>query len=513
MKNKVLRGFSLVMIAVICLSFAGTGIVCATDGDFVIENGVLIKYHGSGGDITIPNSVTSIGETAFKACTSLTSITIPNSITSIGKYTFASCIRLTIVTISNSITSISDRAFYNCKSLTNVTIPNSVASIGNAAFYNCESLTSVIIPNSVISIGDDAFYACISLTNIIIPNSVTSIGNRAFYWCPSLTSVTIPNSVTSIGNYTFSSCTSLTSVTIPNSATSIGNDTFKFCESLTNVTIPNSVTSIGDRAFYNCESLTSVTISNSVTSIGNWTFASCPSLTIYGLAGSYAEEYANKKEIPFESMSEFESFEDQSLSSTESDGDFKDINASDWFYDAVGYAYDEGLMNGVGDDLFAPYGNLTRAMLVTTLYRYEVEPDITSENIFTDVPAGQWYTNAVIWANANGIVEGYGDGIFGTEDNITREQLAAVFYRYGLKKGFVPDDYSAEAIHRMNLLRASGEISDEDYNEISDWAREASVWSISKSIIPRRDNSFVAKGDANRAEVAAVFYNLQGLAK
>ena len=206
----------------------------------------------------IAEGVTSIGDSAFFDCTSLTSVTIPDSVTSIGRYAFQNCTSLTSVTIPNSVTSIGMSAFDGCESLTSVTIPDSVTSIGNAAFYNCTSLTSVTIPDSVTSIDVNAFAGCTSLTSVTIPDSVTSIGEWAFDGCTSLTSVTIPNSVTSIGDSAFSDCTSLTSVTIPNSVTSIRSQAFDGCRSLTSVTIPDSVTRIGDWAFNNCESLTDI---------------------------------------------------------------------------------------------------------------------------------------------------------------------------------------------------------------------------------------------------------------
>ena len=270
-------------------------------------------------------SVTSIGGSAFKGCTELTSVEIPSSVTSIDYWAFYDCTGLTSVTIGKSVTSIGTEAFYGCSGLTSITIPESVTSIevhafDKTAWYDnqpdglvyagkvaytykgtmpenteivleegtlsiapwafifCTGLTSVTIPESVTSIGREAFQNCTGLTAIEIPNSVTSIGDMTFYDCTGLTSVTIPNSVTSIGSEAFRNCSGLTSVTIPNSVTSIGKEAFRNCTGLTSVTIPNSVTSIGDMTFYGCKGLTSVTIGNRVTSIGSNAFGGCTGL-------------------------------------------------------------------------------------------------------------------------------------------------------------------------------------------------------------------------------------------
>ena len=150
--------------------------------------------------------VTSIGQSAFFRCFSLTSVSIPSSVTSIGKSAFGACYSLTSVSIPSSVTSIGESAFDTCYSLTSVSIPFSVTSIGSNAFNGCSSLTSVSIPFSVISIGSGAFYGCSSLTSVSIPSSVTSIGTKAFFNCSSLTSVSIPSSVRKIEDYAFSEC-------------------------------------------------------------------------------------------------------------------------------------------------------------------------------------------------------------------------------------------------------------------------------------------------------------------
>lgn len=297
-------------------------------------------------ELIIGNSVTTIGNDAFRGCSVLTSITIGNSVTTIGNSAFRGCSGLTAVTIPNSVTTIGEGAFNDCYGLTAVTIPNSVKTIGSSAFGYCSGLTSVSIGNSVRTIGGGAFQYCSGMTSVTIPNSVKTIGNNAFWYCSGLTSIevsgtnfkladnvgsarvlnpyannglnascsnvvgslavgalTIPNSVTSISNFAFSGCGGLTSVIIPNSVRTIGNSAFYDCSGLTSVTIPNSVTTIGSQAFYRCNGLTSITnLATTPQSISSFVFdgvnkniplfVPVGSVDLYGTAEGW-EEFTN----------------------------------------------------------------------------------------------------------------------------------------------------------------------------------------------------------------------------
>ena len=181
---------------------------CSTNGDMVTSNlervtignevEVLPLYFVNGSKITsaiIPNSVTSISNSAFSGCRDLTSITIPESVTSIGNSAFDGCSGLTSVIIPNSVTSIGSRAFFGCSGLTSVSIGNAVTSIGNYAFDSCSGLSSVSIPNSVTYIGDCAFYDCSALTSVNLPNSIVNIGKSAFCECPNISEVMLLNPI------------------------------------------------------------------------------------------------------------------------------------------------------------------------------------------------------------------------------------------------------------------------------------------------------------------------------
>ena len=304
--------------------------------DVTVFGAVLTSnvYKNGSGVLTFDDTVTKIGNEAFKDCSSLTSISIPNSVTEIGNEAFKNCSSLTSISIPNSVNEIGYSAFYYCRNLAgDLVIPNGITKIYSSTFYHCESLTSLTIPDSVTSIGERAFEYCnklesvyyngdlsawckinfqnaynqgqttanplyngaklfinnTELTELIIPSDISYIKGTVFSGCKSLKSVTLHDNITEVSQYCFYNCRNLTSVTIPNSVTKIGSSAFGNCSSLTSVTIPDSVTEIGSSAFDYCRLLTSLTIGNSVTKIGGWAFGNCSSLTSVTIPDSVTE--------------------------------------------------------------------------------------------------------------------------------------------------------------------------------------------------------------------------------
>ena len=289
--------------------------------------------------LTIPESVTAIGDDAFAGCSGLMDVTIPNSVTNIGMWAFEGCHGLTnivvepenanyisksgllltkdgstlvqgvngVVEIPSGVTVVGESAFRDLDGLTKVTLPAGIEVIRPSAFYGCDGLTDVVIPASVTDIGEYAFTVCSHLMSISveagnevyssrngmllnkdgttliqgvngeveIPSDVTTIGAWAFCGYPGLTRVVIPASVRDIGAYAFHYCESLTNVVMQGGVTNIGDGAFGGCGNLAGIVIPDGVTCIGQAAFMDCTGLTDVFISNSVQSIGYGVFAYC----------------------------------------------------------------------------------------------------------------------------------------------------------------------------------------------------------------------------------------------
>jgi len=292
-----------------------------TTGDFEINGTTLVKYTGSDSNVTIPESITIIGESAFSYCTSLEAVSIPSGVVSIGRYAFESCANLKTVTLPSEMSSIAPYAFYCCSSLESITIPDGITRIEEGTFSNCINLGSIQLPEGLTEIGDKGFASCNSLSNIELPSGVTHIGNNAFELCSSMEDITIGASVTTIGDGAFFYCTELTAInvdennnnysdisgilfnkdktillifpagregsyTVPSGVTSIGDAAFFWCEKLSAIDLSANVTSIGADAFFNCTDLKSVQVGAGLASIGARAFYACKSLTEIDLSSA-----------------------------------------------------------------------------------------------------------------------------------------------------------------------------------------------------------------------------------
>jgi len=665
--------------------------------------------------VHIPERRKNITEGTFQNCTSLQSIELPDGLQYIRKYAFQGS-GLTEITIPDSVIEIEDSAFRECADLSKVTLGERVKTLGQYTFYKCPVLSGIALPDSLTTMGIYCFAECDKLAAVTFGTGLTKVPSYAFNLCQSLKKIELPYRLQTVYANAFTNCTSLTEVTIPRNTSSIASNAFSYPTKMTvygitgtyaetyaksvgakfvnkevkatkvqlsetnlsinkgetttliltvtpqnftdevtwkssntnvvtisdagvvtakaagtatirvtvgsvsascKVTVLQPVTSIslnkssltleggdsftlvasvypsdaynkqvkwstsdervasidqqgnvtatgkgkatitamaadGSGVYRNC-TITVNSTTTKVTDISKFASAhpyenNCSDSWIYTKQGASALEVTFSKETEVEDEFDFLYIYDQNgkeigkytgtgLAGQSitvkgntvkvklvSDGQgtaygfrvtqvkevaestptqpveekFTDVQSGAWYVSAVQYAYDNGIMGGKSETVFAPEANLTRAEFATVLYSQSGKPAVTYRPVFKDVEKGAWYSSPVLWAYDNGIVSGYANGNFGTSDNITREQLALMMYKYAKTKGY---DTTAES----GMLQ---KFSDEA--QISTWAREAIQWAASHGIMSGKGNGADGKplldpqGNATRAECAAM---------
>ena len=245
-------------------------------GLITIEDGAITSFNQTiEGTLTIPNTITKIGDNAFRF-SKIKSIELPPSLTEIGYSAFYFCSKLTEVNVPNSVTKLGYSAFVGCSSLQNVSLGSGITTVPDSAFNRCSKLKTVSFGGTITSIGEYAFNECTSLV-IDIPNTVTSLGEYSFYECKSITAITIPSGVTSIPEWCFGVCTGLISMTLHDNIVEIGSYAFEGT-GITTITLPSKLTYIS-RSLFAYSKIESISIPSSVTYIGNFAFEGCSNLT------------------------------------------------------------------------------------------------------------------------------------------------------------------------------------------------------------------------------------------
>ena len=368
--------------------------------------------------VTIPNTVTSIGDQAFYDCEFLTSVVIPDSVTSVGKQAFTSCDALTSVVIGRGVTTIPREMFSYCESLTDLTIPGTVKFIDDMAFCN-SGLTSVTLPDGVTQLGDMVFHGCEDLVSAYLPDSITEIGAGTFNYCYKLTDVHLPGFLTAIPTRTLSNCGSLEEVSIPRGVTTIHGGAFESNRNLKTVTIPASVTEIGLGAFQFCYALEDVWYGGT---LQQWMKLK---------VGSY-NQYLTGANVHF----------------SEPVANLTDVMSNDYYADAVVWAMNHGITAGTSATTFSPSATVTRAQAVTFLWRAAGSPQPTSTvSPFKDVSdPGQYYYLPVLWAAQQGITSGVSADSFGPDLPLAYNQIFTFLCR-AAGDSLVGSDWSSAAVN------------------------------------------------------------------
>lgn len=399
------------------------------------------RHHGDITKIVVQSGVTYIGSSAFACDDMVTEITLPDTLTGIGEYAFSATRKLQGITIPSGVTVIPDGCFTGAYNMTYASLPDTVTAIGDSAFFKCSKLTDVNIPSSVTSIGYQAFYSC-GITSATISGKAV-LGERAFNGS-GLVSVKLSDGLKEIPAYAFYVNTALKEITIPGSVKAIQSHAFERCTSLADCTIEEGVQEIYSCAFEGCSALSEVTIPSTCTYIGVSAFHNVNAKTITVLNPDCSIYKSNwtlgvvgittirgYKGSTAEAYATEYGFSFEPLKGEEKPPvSFTDVKAGEYFYQPVLWAVEKGITSGTSATTFSPNQACTRAQAVTFLWNAAGQPNpASSRNPFTDVKPDAYYYKAVLWAVEKGITSGTSATTFSPNQVCARGQITTFLYK------------------------------------------------------------------------------------
>ena len=464
--------------------------------DYAINCGDLLET------LVIPESVRYIGDEAISG-EALKNITMPSNVEYMGKRIFFGSAY--DKDANNRVDGIQYHGQYLIAGIrigyAEIDNPDPSAPTENKQIHEWEAVGDIEIREGTTLMGVDAFEMS-DITSVKFPSTLKSISKLGFYWCKNLNNVVIPGTVKEIGDTAFSWCEGLSKLTIEEGVEHIGEMAFFRCNNLNEVTIPKSVKQIDMHAF-GWDYVDDYDVRNE-------------NLVIKCYSGTAAEQYARDNGFRCVLLDTGEVIEKGEPTAAADDryvceekGDqcavktFKDIQSADGDHnhDGIEFCLDNGIMNGTGADTFSPDDTITRAQFATMFYRLAGQPEASDNARFTDLTE-DWYKKAVSWAAANGIITGTSDTTFSPDDTVTREQIAAIFYRYAKSKGLdvsIDDSDITSALEGYN-----------DYSDISDYAKIPVAWCFKENVmfihsVTGYEYAIYPKVAPSRADTATMF--------
>ena len=418
-----------------------------------------------------------------------------DSVQVIGDYAFLHCVGLVSVVIPERVTDFKFGAFSGCMSLSDFTFGRNVTSIGEEAFYKCIALSRLVIPVNAKNIADYAFYYCIQLSEIYFDGNAPEADWAAFFIIADGATAYIYNDRAGFppeGDVWYGLVVKYREedrvridASSKSGGTVSGGGLYCVGESVKLIATPISNNTFD--GWYENDMKISGETTYSFTAAVNRTFearftASSGSGDNSSLSGNVTVT-APEAEVPLDTPPLALSWGNP----------YFDVSTSDWFYAAVKYVTENELMNGMSSSKFSPGVTMSRAMLVTVLYRLDGRQKISGSISFLDVKPDEWYTDAIMWASQKGIVQGYDSDTFGLEDPVTREQAVTILSRYAESSGIVVNNETDLSVYS-------------DMKDISDWALSSMKWAVAIGIIQgRTTTTIVPLGISTRAEVATIF--------